>query len=61
MSAYTTAQMGREETILDNGVVWVIYPKLWKYVFTEGEPMPPERRVRLLEMKAKRNEQEQSE
>ena len=26
-----------------------------------GEPMPPERRARLLEMKAKRNEQEQSE
>ncbi len=26
-----------------------------------GEPMPPERRARLLEMRAKRNEQEQSE
>lgn len=41
LSAYTTAQMGREEMILDNGVVWVIYPKLWKYVFTEGECLPP--------------------
>lgn len=41
LTAYTTAQMGREETILDNGVVWVIYPKLWDYVFTEGECLPP--------------------
>ena len=41
LSAYTTAQMGRDLTIVDNGVVWVIYPKLWKYVFTEGECLPP--------------------
>ena len=41
LSAYTTAQMGREEVINDNGVVWVIYPKLWDYVFTEGECLPP--------------------
>lgn len=40
LSAYTTAQMGREATVVDNGVVWVIYPKLWKYVFTEGECLP---------------------